>query len=88
MLLTRIIIIFQQIMFNSFSAEDCKKRWMFVMTHLKRHRSLSDILNDSFAWSKMKVDKTSKVKGPKKTKKRFQQLILLRKSAIIILKTI
>ena len=67
-------------MFNSFSAEDCKKRWMFVMTHLKRHRSLSDILNDCFAWSKMKVDKaskvekTSEVKGPKKTKKKVSAI--------------
>ena len=42
----------EQVMFNNFSAEDCIKRWNFVINKQRQFKMLSEILHDAVLWVK------------------------------------
>ena len=56
------VSIWQQVMFNNFSAEDCIKRWNYVINQQRRFRMLSEILNDAFKWVKCDGKPANKVR--------------------------
>jgi len=40
----------ETVAFDNYSSEDCKKRWHYVQTHLRRYRLLTELVVDAMSW--------------------------------------
>ena len=47
-----------QVKFKSFSEEDCKKRLMFITKRLRKHKVLSEILEESVQFLEKAIERS------------------------------
>ena len=39
-----------QVQFKDYSSDECKKRWLFVLTRLRHYRIMAEVLDEAVQW--------------------------------------